>query len=85
MANRAYLYTANQELTLLKDVSEWNYEIPLMYKIVLGVNPEILNSKIWDYQYPIAIQGDFQEGLDKWYLFLKYLKNQKLIRKDIRL
>lgn len=83
MANRAYLYTTDQDLTSLKDVSEWNYDIPLMHKILLGSNPELSSSKIWDYEHPIAIKADFQKGLDTWYAFLEYLQTQKFIKQEI--
>ena len=79
MANRSYLYSANQDLSVLRDLSEWKSEVPLFHKIVLGVNTTIVNSVIWEYEHPIAIQGDFQGGLKKLYDFLDYLENQNHI------
>ncbi|WP_314035563.1 DUF7822 domain-containing protein [Xanthocytophaga flava] len=76
MANRAYLYSANKELTQLRDLSEWRSEIPLFYKIILGCNTQLADSKIWDYEHPIGIKGDFDKGLRKFYYFLTYLQTQ---------
>ena len=76
MANRAYLYSANNDLTKLLDLSEWRSEIPLFYKIVLGAETQLSNSIIWDYEFPIAIKGNFKIGLKKLYDFLDYLETQ---------
>lgn len=79
MANRSYLFSANTELTKLRDVSEWNYEIPLFHKIVLGSETQMSNSKIWNFEHPIAIKGDFKNGLKKFYDLLDYLETQENI------
>jgi hypothetical protein len=76
MANRAYLYSANKELTRLRDLSESRHPIPLVYRIVLGVNTELSNSKIWDFEHPIAIKSDFAKGLNRLYDFYTYLETQ---------
>lgn len=76
MANRAYLYSADQELSRLRDLSESRTPISLIYKIILGIDTEITNSKIWNYEYPLAIKGNFQKGLERLYNFYDFLKNQ---------
>lgn len=79
MANRAYLYSANETMTKLRDVSESRYPIPLFYKIILGEDTSMCDSKIWGYEHPIAIKGDFQKGLNKLYTFYDYLATQSAI------
>ena len=80
MASRAYLYSANQDFTTLRDVSEYKNSIPFFYKIILGVNTEICKSKLWEnYAYPIAIKGDFVQGLLFFYDLLEYFKTQNQI------
>lgn len=76
MANRSYLYSANKDLTKFRDLSEWRSEIPLFHKIVSGCDTQICNSKIWDYEHPIAIRSDFSKGLQKFLSFLDYLATQ---------
>lgn len=82
MANRAYLYSANKELTQFRDVSEWANEIPLFYKIILGSETQMSTSKIWNFELPIVITGDFKNGLKKFYDFLEYLETQAGIDKE---
>lgn len=79
MANRAYLYTANEDFSKMRDVSEWPSDVPFFYKLVCSVNPEIVNSKIWNYEHPIALQSDFEAGLKRFYDFCEYLKTQPKI------
>jgi hypothetical protein len=79
MANRAYLYTANKEINQLRDVSEFPSNIPLQYKILLGVNTKQEKSRIWGNETPIAISGDFKLGLEKFYNFYAYLITQNRI------
>jgi hypothetical protein len=73
MANRSYLYTANADFSKLCDVSETRSEIPLVYKILLSVNPRVKTSEIWDNPNPIAIYGDFEGGLANYLGLLDYL------------
>ncbi|MCU0437278.1 MAG: hypothetical protein MUC49_05140 [Raineya sp.] len=79
MANRSYLYTTNKDFTKIRDVSEWKYEVPLFYKVLLGCDTQICESLIWNYKHPIAIKGDFKKGLQKLYDFLSYLKTQGVL------
>lgn len=76
MANRAYLYSASEDLRKLRDLSESRYPIPFFYKILLGEDTSVCNSRIWEYEHPIAIKGDFQKGLDKLNAFFDYLQTQ---------
>ena len=81
MANRAYLYTSNKEQNLIYDVSEFPWGIPIFYKILLGVDTCLAESKIWNYEHPIAIKADFKLGLQRLYDFYDYLETQKELNK----
>jgi hypothetical protein len=71
VANRSYLYTTNhlpessewKELRDLHSISEWNYDIPVAFKLLLAGNPMAVKSSIWETPEKIAIAGDFQTGL----------------------
>jgi len=82
MANRAYLYTANKKINKLRDVSEFPSNIPLQYKILLGINTKQEKSRIWGNESPMAISGDFKGGLEKFINFYEYLKDQDGIDKE---
>lgn len=79
MANRAYLYSVSKDFSIMRDVSENPSEIPLVYKILLGVNTKLEESKIWNYEAPIAISADFSAGLSKLDAFYEFLKTQSTI------
>lgn len=79
MANRAYLYTANKDLSILRDVSENRSEIPLAYQILLSVDTKQENSQIWTYEQPIAISANFEGGIARLDAFYDYLKTQSSI------
>jgi hypothetical protein len=83
MANRAYLYTANKKINKLRDVSEFPANIPLQYKILLGVDTKQEKSRIWGNESPMAISGNFKSGLKKFIDFYEYLKTQDKIDKNI--
>ena len=71
MANRSYLYTTNhlpgspewEEVRDLHSISEWNYDIPVAFKLLLAGRPMAVKSSIWDTPEKIAIAGDFEAGL----------------------
>jgi len=70
VANRSYLYSTDflpdsPEWTVKKSlhgISEYRYDIPLVFKILLSGNPVACRSSIWDAQEPIAIAGDYSIG-----------------------
>jgi len=78
MANRSYLYACNQipgttdeaEKSLI-GLSEWNYAIPLAYKILLSSNTQACRSRIWNNGEIIALIGDYNGGLSNLTQFLK--------------
>ena len=77
MANRAYLYSANEDFTQIRDLSESRYPIPFFYKIVMGEDTSICESQIWDYPQPIAIKANFEKGFNKLLALFDYLQTQK--------
>jgi hypothetical protein len=79
MANRAYLYSADSELKKIRDISENRNEVPLVYKILLGINCSMSESQLWNYPHPIAIKSDFKAGLQRFYDFYAFLATQPTI------
>ena len=71
MANRSYLYSTNhlpespewKKVRDLHSIAEWNYDIPVAFKLLLAGNPIAVKSSIWETAEKIAIAGDFQAGL----------------------
>ncbi len=71
MANRSYLYSANtlpespewSAQKALHGISEYKYDIPLVFKILLTGNPAAYRSSIWETAEKIAIAGDYSRGL----------------------
>ncbi len=86
MANRSYLYTISFDRTIRKrenldkvvGLSEFEYAIPLAYKLMVSQNSKLSNSFVWEYEKPIAILGDFKKGREKLFSFLEDLKAKNL-------
>ncbi|TCI93628.1 DUF7822 domain-containing protein [Tenacibaculum sp. M341] len=89
MANRSYLYAIDFDRTKgerkenekILGLSEYPYSIPLSYKILVSQDSKISNSINWDYEYPIAIQGDFEKGKQRLFDFLNKLQSENLFDK----
>jgi len=84
MANRSYLYSCDitpdeQDKTHLNGIAEWNYDIPIVFKLLLSGGPKICRSSIWSLDKKIALVGDYDEGVNKLELFF-----QQIRRKDAR-
>jgi hypothetical protein len=71
MANRSYLYSTNvipgpsakANGRKLIGISEWNYDIPIVFKLLLSGNPKTCLSSIWDNSEEIALIGDYASGV----------------------
>ena len=75
MANRCYLYSVNKEKSNYIGISEWAYEIPIVFKILLSGNPRACRSAIWpEYEGKIAIEADALIGISKLDEFLSRIK-----------
>ncbi|MGE8224916.1 MAG: hypothetical protein ACN6RK_03925 [Stenotrophomonas sp.] len=78
MANRSYLYAGNglghdggsPEHRRITGISEWNYDIPLIYKILMSGNPRIVQSSIWVDAGNIAITSNYDLGVARLSQFL---------------
>lgn len=89
MANRSYLYSIDFDRTKgerkegekIFGLSEYSYSIPLSYKILVSQDSKISKSINWDYEHPIAIQGDFEKGKQRLFDFLMKLQSETLFDK----
>ncbi len=80
MANRAYLYAQKGEELL--GIAEYNYDIPIAFKILLSAKTKRVRSKILKYPFKIALRGDFEKGVERLYAFLDELKNKKYFEEE---
>ncbi|CAA0104231.1 Uncharacterised protein [BD1-7 clade bacterium] len=84
MANRSYLYTTDHlpespewdEQRDLHSIAEWNYDIPLAFKLLLTGNPIAVKSSIWETPERIAIAGEFKSGLNVLQEYLARLPSE---------
>jgi hypothetical protein len=84
MANRSYLYASDTVPTRDADpskrrmigISEWNYDIPVVYKLLSSGNPQACISSIWKIDQKIAIVSEFEAGLGRLTKFLDGLPKQ---------
>ena len=77
MANRAYLYSTNfvpgteTEERRIVGLSEWRYDIPIVFKLLLSGNPKRCSSLIWEEPDAIAVIGNYDEGVARLLEFLE--------------
>jgi hypothetical protein len=79
VANRSYLYSTNvtpgpgmrKAERKLTGISEWTYDIPIVFKLLVSGAPRTCRSNIWDNSDEIAIIGDFAQGVDRLTAFLR--------------
>jgi hypothetical protein len=83
MANRSYLYSVNKE-GKVRGISEWGYDVPLAFKVLVSQEPKIVDSLIWDDPPKIAIRGDYVKGRQKLYEFFEVLEEAGLLADDDR-
>ena len=87
MANRSYLYSVNEIPTkksspdFITGLSEFSWDIPLIYKILLTGNPQKCSSIIWDNQQ-IGIVSNYQDGVRKLETFLDILEQEDINNKN---
>ena len=78
MANRSYLYSTNtipepnqdDSSRVLTGISEYNYDIPIVFKVLLSGNSQACLSVIWDNPEKIALIGDYASGVQNLEAFL---------------
>jgi hypothetical protein len=81
MSNRCYLYStdtlpaqgAADPAASLTGISEWDDDIPLVYKILLSADPAACRSSISDSAANTAIAGDYAAGLEQLKAFMNRL------------
>lgn len=77
MANRSYLYTHHPgEDPAYRDVSEWAGDLPLAHLLLVGADPTVSASAIWQVDAKIALQGNASESRPRFLAFLKWLAPQ---------
>ena len=74
MANRAYLYGVTGKR--VTGISEYNYDVPIAYKILLSQNTKMVKSKIFTSIFKTALQGDLKKGVERLYTFFEELKTK---------
>jgi hypothetical protein len=81
LANRSYLYSTNvipgpnakASGRKFIGISEWNYDIPIVFKLLLTGNPKTCTSSIWDNSEEIALIGDYASGVKSLEKFLSQI------------
>lgn len=87
MANRSYLYSTNfvpppgatESQRRIIGISEWNYDVPLVFKLLLSGNPKKCRSLIWDMTDEIALVGDYEQGLARLFRFLDRISIPEIV------
>ena len=82
MANRSYLYSCNvipgpdavEQGRKLVGISEYRFDIPIVFKLLLSGSPRTCPSSIWDCDDDIALLGDYGAGLSRLEAFLAQIK-----------
>lgn len=93
MANRSYLYSVDElpiagaeQKPRVVGISEWNYDIPLAFRLLLSAHPRKCHSLIWDYPDEIAVAGDYEQGVARLLGYLDELNRPELaeLREEAR-
>ncbi len=82
MANRSYLFSCNvvprpdlpKESVKVQGLAEWNYEIPLAFRLLASADPAPCGSLVWDTPDQIAIAADYQQGVTRLKAFLSRIE-----------
>ncbi|MBQ1762738.1 MAG: hypothetical protein IIZ92_07545 [Aquincola sp.] len=80
MANRSYLYASDvipgqpdAEGGKLVGLSEWRYDIPLVFKLLASGRPRLCPSLVWSGYDDVAVVGDYEASLAALDAFLAHL------------
>ena len=73
MANRSYLYAIKKIIVKYASICECNYDIPLVFKILISSNTKMVPSKRFQNDELIALQANYEKGLEKLYDFFNRL------------
>ena len=78
MANRSYLYASDlvparnldRSRRRMIGISEWNYDIPVAYKLLMWSRAQTCISSIWKFDGDIAIASDYESGVRRLLAYL---------------
>lgn len=85
MANRAYLYSVDKKPTdqnrgklNIKGLSEWNWQIPPSYLMLISGTPELSKSLIWKSDEKVAVLGKYDKGIKNLELLFNLVRNNNV-------
>lgn len=85
MANRSYLYTVDAVPGFapspgrIEDLSEWNWQVPIVHRVLLTGSPRLCHSTIWESPV-LAIAGDYDTGVANLERFFAALPQTEEVR-----
>ena len=79
MANRTYLYITDdvEKREKIRGIAEYNYDFPLLFKIMCSTEPVPEKSSIFNLEEKAAIISEMSGGIDKVKNFLLKMKEEK--------
>ena len=79
MANRTYLYITDdvEKREKIRGIAEYNYDFPLLFKIMCSTEPVPGKSSIFNLEEKAAIISEMSGGIDKIKNFLLKMKEEK--------
>ena len=79
MANRTYLYITDdvEKRAKIRGIAEYNYDFPLLFKIMCSTEPVPGKSSIFNLEEKAAIISEMSGGIDKVKNFLLKMKEEK--------
>ena len=79
MANRTYLYITDdvEKREKIRGIAEYNYDFPLLFKIMCSTEPVPGKSSIFNLEEKAAIISEMSGGIDKIKSFLLKMKEEK--------
>ena len=79
MANRTYLYITDniEQRGKIRGIGEYNYDFPVLFKILCTSLPEATRSSICDLEEKTAIISNMTDGIYKLKNFLLKMKDEK--------
>lgn len=88
MANRSYLYSVSEipgtpgaAAPVIRPVSEWKWDIPMVHRVLMTGSPRLCPSVIWDPPLQ-AIVADYAQGVASLERFFAALPQTEKVRAD---
>ena len=84
MANRSTLYAMEESADgaqpkRMWGLSEWPWDIPVSHLILVGAEPQMCHSYVWNFDGKIAVRGDFVRGRQQFFTFLELLRQRAIL------